>query len=109
MRFERTPGPKPVYTIHCDNEQQAEHLMFMLDAFKIYVERSGPYQQSWESYGFNGAAFFLKDRANRVWRSCQNTRNFKREDALDAINSAVFAIRSQMRENFGGEFWPDDD
>ena len=54
-----------------------------------------------------GAAFFVKDRSNRIWDALQANGKFMEEDAVDIINYAAFALISQDEGNLGGEFWPD--
>jgi hypothetical protein len=72
----------------------------------IFENRLSLYGDGWRRYGALGAAFFLKDRANRIWLALRDRKTMNVEDAQDLINTACFAIRSQMENNYGGEFWP---
>ena len=100
------------FRIEYTTDSEREHIEVLLRALRIYADRSVRYQDSWQRYGALGAAFFAKDRANRIWDSLRRAVGFEHyneEDALDIINSAVFCVRSARQKNYGGEFWPKDD
>lgn len=97
------------YTIFMHSDEEVEQMETMLEAYKIFLSRKVVYGEGgWKTYGAMGAAFFLKDRANRVWRSMRDRHVINEDDALDLINIATFAVRSDREGNVGGEFWPDD-
>jgi hypothetical protein len=95
-------------TIDVDDPQDRVYIGILFDAISIYAERKAKRGGGWRRYGFNGAAFFLKDRANRVWDACRLRGTFEREDAIDVLNYSIIAIMSLEENNFGGEFWPED-
>jgi hypothetical protein len=76
----------------------------MLEALAIFAERNARYNDGWRKYGAYGGAFFVKDRAERIWESMKSG-NFNIEDALDLINLSAFTIRSEREGNHGGEYW----
>lgn len=90
-----------------EHPSEREHFDVLLRAMEIFSERR-PLRGSegWRRYGAKGAAFFIKDRANRIWDTIQIHRMVYADDALDIINYAVFCIRAYEEDNYGGEFWP---
>ena len=102
-------GDKCITIIYDDADDQA-HLKPIIQALKIYSGRRERYQSGWRRLGALGNAFFMKDRANRVWEALKNgpgCQSFNYEDCVDMINIAAFCYRSAHEENYGGEFWPD--
>jgi hypothetical protein len=97
------------FTITFDTESERDQIMTVLDALGIFSQRNAKYDDGWRAYGKYGACFFMKDRANRVWKMLKKSGVFNEEDALDLINLCCFAIRSQRENNFGGEFWEPSD
>lgn len=95
--------------ITCDTESEAAQVAIVLQALDIFSKKNATYNDGWKAYGKYGACFFIKDRANRVWRMLKKSGEFNEEDALDLINICCFAIRSQREYNFGGEFWEPSD
>jgi len=90
-----------------ESEAERAHFDILLRALQVHDERSSSRGTAgWRRYGYKGAAFFLKDRANRIWDTVQIHRTLYTDDAIDIINYAVFAIRSKHEDNYGGEFWP---
>jgi hypothetical protein len=96
-------------TITFDTESEKQQVLTVLNALEIFSRKNADYDDGWKCYGSYGAAFFIKDRANRIWRSMKGTLQINSEDALDLINLACFVIRSQTESNIGGEFWPEAD
>lgn len=92
-------------TIKFSTESEKIQVMTILEALQIFSTKNAEYDDGWKCYGTYGATFFIKDRANRIWRAVKSYQAFKREDALDLINLCCFAIRSQTSGNFGGEYW----
>lgn len=99
---------KKSFTIEYDNETEAEQILVIIKALYIFSKKNKKYSDGWKCYGSYGAAFFIKDRANRIWRMMKAEQKLNPEDALDLVNLAVFAIRSQDENNVGGEYWGDD-
>lgn len=96
-------------TITFETESERIQVMTVLEALQIFSVKNQEYNDGWKCYGAYGATFFIKDRANRIWRSMKKYQQFKREDALDLINICCFAIRSQMEGNLGGEYWTNEE
>jgi len=95
--------------ITCDTESEAIQVATVLKALDIFSTKNAKYKDGWTAYGSYGAAFFIKDRANRIWRMIKEHGEINEEDALDLINLCCFVIRSQQGNNFGGEFWDEED
>lgn len=91
--------------ISFDTDSERDQILVIMDALAIFSAKNDKYDDGWRAYGEYGAAFFLKDRSNRIWRMMKAKGYFNHEDALDLINLACFAIRSQRENNYGGEFW----
>lgn len=86
-------------------ESERQQILVVLEALAIFSNKNQQYQDGWQAYGSYGAAFFVKDRANRLWKSMKYRSRIKYEDALDLINLSCFLIRSQRAGNTGGEYW----
>jgi hypothetical protein len=100
---------KQAVTITFDSPTERLQIVTVLKALEIFSKKNADYDDGWKVYGSYGACFFIKDRANRIWRSMKKKHKFNPEDALDLINLACFAIRSQELESVGGEYWPEFD
>jgi hypothetical protein len=95
--------------IKFDTKSDRDQALTVCQALGIFSEKNAKYNDGWRVYGTYGAAFFVKDRANRIWRMIKEHGTINEEDALDLINLCCFVIRSQRENNFGGEFWDPED
>lgn len=95
-------------TLIFEHPSEREHADVLFRALEIYIDRSRKRgAEGWRRYGAKGAAFFIKDRANRIWDTVNIHRVVYSDDALDIVNYAVFVIRADKEDNYGGEFWPE--
>ena len=99
-------GDRESITIRFDTESEKNQVLILMEALEIFAVKNAEYNDAWSKYGSYGAAFFMLDRAERVWQSVTTNTKFKTEDALDLINLCAFAIRSQNKGNIGGQRWP---
>ena|SRR3982751_5077550 len=95
--------------IKFESETERDQIMVVMEALAIFGVKNEQYHDGWRAYGLYGAGFFVKDRANRIWRKVKRDKQFNIEDALDLINLCAFAIRSQREGNVGGEYWEQED
>lgn len=73
-----------------ETEDMRNHLAIMLHACAIYQERDAHHTGLWKQYGAADTAHHLKSKAMRV----QNNLAGCEDDAIDAINYAVFTLRN---------------
>lgn len=88
------------------DEQDRVYVTILCEAMKVYAHRRGEYGGGFRRYGFCGACFFIKDRANRLWDAVNYRHMIEDRDAHDVINYAALALIMKREGNYGGEFWP---
>ena len=104
MRIEDTQDQVKIIL---ESQSERDHVDVFIRALNLYSQRRRERgNDGWRRYGYKGAAFFIKDRSNRLWDSVQLKRTIHENDVLDIMNYAVFCIRSHREDNYGGEFWP---
>jgi len=84
-----------------------QHKEIMERALAIMVERDPQYHDSWKNYGWRGAIFNLRRKAERVWHVLFNANPPElvaqnEDDLLDIINYAAMAIACMREENRNG-------
>lgn len=92
--------------ITCETDTEAMQVTTVLQALDIFSAKNATYNDAWSKYGSYGAAFFIMDRAERIWQMMTEQHQMNPEDCLDLINLCCFCIRSQMVGNIGGQRWP---
>lgn len=89
-----------------DNEDNREQLRVMLEAMCIYEEREASRGGLWKEMGAKDSAHHLKSKAMRIDYTARNALLLRGEDraideALDAVNYAVFYARNVRADRFG--------
>lgn len=84
-------------------ETDVQQFAVFMEAYMIFRERNGRYNDEWRVTGWKGALFELRKKVSRVWRvfwkgTATKPDHLLYDDALDAINFIVFFIRLH-REN----------
>ena len=77
--------------------RHAEVFRTMMEAFFVYLEREEKYGSNWKQFGWRGSIVQIMGKAQRIrsvfWRPHpEEIQNLDRDDLVDIINYAVFAI-----------------
>ncbi len=92
------------------NVDTAVHFGVMMDALKVYAERSQAYGQAWTQYGAMSNLLSMArkvDRLMAVWWSEEDEgipklHKDNLDDAIDEINYTIFFIRCARSANLFG-------
>ena len=87
----------------------AEHWQILLDAHEIHVDRTPERGELWLDDGRDKMLECAKDKVIRLLHAAHSGQHsFREDDALDAINYLVFAIRCNRRGRIEREEWDDE-
>lgn len=99
-------------SIGLDRKQFSHHMMILEAALLTHAQADVRYGPQWVNYGAVGLAHDLARKASRPWHSILQKFRFGHikheelpgaDDALDAINYAVFFLRCYAEGNVYGD------
>ncbi len=106
---ELDPDPEPHILTLLDQfgieptKDNLDHLGVLLCALKTYSDREVHYGGTWRDFGSLGQGLNLARKAKRAWKALSlGSSDAACDDALDAINYAVFTIRCIAEGNIDG-------